>query len=98
MDTWGGDLDDNTWQASINNYAYDEETYRVDQFYNGVGTINQVSSTRIIGHRCNINFKNIGGDIVCTLSAGSYDKSQFQSNNNCGVDVIIFYTVELTGT
>ena len=56
METWGGGLDDNSYQASINLDAQIGVTYQVDQFYNGIGSVNGVSSSRITGDNCVVEF------------------------------------------
>ena len=88
-------MDDTTWQASINDNAIPGESYPVDQFYNGIGTINGVTSGRIIGNGCNVAFKDSGGATRCVLSSGNYTGVQFI--NECGNDVVTQYTVHSSG-
>ena len=97
VETWGGELDNIGNQASINNNAVSGVTYQVDQFYNGIGTINGVSSARVVGSGCLVAFKDSVGTSLCTLASGDYRFQSFAHDNGCGNDVVTQYTIQVTG-
>ena len=66
--------------------------YQVNQFYNGIGSINGVSSGRVIGIGCVVDFKDNQGTTVCTLNSGDYSASEFIGS--CGNDVVTQYTIQ----
>ena len=98
VETGGGDsLDDTRFQASINNNAVPGLLYQVDQFYNGIGKLNAVSSARVIGSGCIVAFKDNTGTTLCTLSSGDYMYQSFVYDNGCGNDVVTQYTIQSGG-
>jgi len=95
VEAWGGPLDDSTWQASINTKAVPNILYQVDKFYNGIGTINGVSTARVVGTGCAVSFKNNAGTTMCILRSGDYPFDSFVYDNGCGNDVVTQYTIEI---
>ena len=95
VETWGGQLDVNTNQASINQAAVPGVVYQVNQFYNGIGSIDGVSSGRVIGIGCMVDFKDNQGTTLCVLPSGDYKASVF--NDSCGNDVVTQYTIQIAG-
>ena len=95
VETWDGDLDDNTWQASINRNAVPNTLYQIDKFYNGIGSINGVSSARVVGSGCVVSFKNKYGTTMRILRSGAYPFQSFVHDNGCGNDVVTQYTIEI---
>ena len=95
VETWGGELDDNNYQASINDNVIPGEIYYVDQYYNGIGSIDGVSAVRVVGDGCVISFSCAGctAGQGCTLSAGDYPFDLFTRGRHCPNDVITQYRV-----
>ena len=88
IELWGGSLDDNRWQASINTAAEKNITYHIKSFWNGVGSFNGISSARIQG--CTAELMDSSGQKRCILTPGIY-KSNFPYN--CGNDVVTQYRI-----
>ena len=84
-------MDNNEFQASINNNAIHGETYQVDDFLNGIGKIDGVSSGRVIGTTCKVNFKDNVSNTRCTFPWGDHDTEEFTTA--CGNDVVTQYTI-----
>ena len=51
-------MDNKSWKASINNNAMPVVSYQVDQLFNDIGTIDGVSSARVIGSSNRVAFKH----------------------------------------
>jgi len=91
VETWGGYIDDYTWQASINPHGEHGKTYQVNSYLNNIGTYDPVSSIRVVGDGCKITFKDSAGHTRCELGPGVYNRDSFKP---CGHDVITQYTVQ----
>ena len=68
----------------------------MDQFYNGIGTIGDVSSARVIGSGCVVVFKDNAGITLCNLSSGEHNAESFI--NTCGNGVVTQYSIQSAGT
>ena len=77
-------MDDNAYQPSINDHAVPGKSY---QIIPNPG----ISSSRITGDDCAVEFKDITGALRCTLKAGDHPFMSFHPL--CGNDVVTQYTV-----
>ena len=84
-------MNDKKYQVSKNIETIPGQTYDVDKFYNEIGGIDDVSSGRIIGSECIVEFKDNNGKTICFLTAGDYTIIDFQKQ--CGKDVVTQYSV-----
>ena len=91
IETWGSNLNDSNFQASINNNAIPGVLYQVDDFLNGIGAISGVSSAKVSGVECTVAFKDSRGVDRCVLSSGNYAFTSFVPA--CGNDVVTQYTI-----
>ena len=80
MEAWQHVL--NSGKSSIDNEIFQGRTYQI--------SIGGVSSARIIGNRCQIQFKDSGGHAQCLLGPGDYSGAAFAA---CGNDRVTQYTV-----
>ena len=92
MELWGGDLDDATYQASRNIDVDVGKLYQVKDFWNDPGTINAVSSARIVGcANQGVELMDKDGAHRCQLMTGEYAKVEFAST--CGNDIVTQYKI-----
>ena len=92
MGLWGGDLDVSSYQASVNMVVDEGIVYQVQAFWNGVGSVNAISSARIVG--CTnqvIELMDASGQKRCELTTGEYLATEFISR--CGNDVVTQYKI-----
>ena len=92
MELWGGHLDDTSYQASVNMVVDAGIVYQVQDFWNGVGSLNAISSGRIVG--CTIQgveLMDASGQKRCELTTGEYPAEEFISR--CGNDVVTQYKI-----
>jgi len=88
---WGGHIDDETWQASINRNAQAGKTYKIACCWNGIGNMEGISSGTISSGCPNVTMKDINNRTLCVLGPGSYPAGSFQPK--CGNDVVTEYTI-----
>ena len=93
MGLWGGHLDDTSNQASVNMVVDKGIVYQVQDFWNGVGSLDAISSARIVG--CTnqvVELMDASGKKRCELNAGEYPAKEFISR--CGNDVVTQYKIK----
>ena len=73
----------------MNTQAKAGVVYEVGNFWNGIGSIDGISSARIAG--CTVRFMDVTGKKRCELPPGEYNASKFMSS--CGNDVVTQYKV-----
>ena len=84
VESWPDDLDQgDSSYASIDDQIFQGRTYQIG--------ISGVSSVRIIGNGCKIQFKDRGGNEQCVLGAGDHYFATFSPA--CGNDRVTQYTV-----
>ena len=89
---WGGQLNDTSYQASVNMVVDEDTIYHVKDFWNGEGSINAISSAQIVG--CTnrvVKLMDAGGKKRCELTTGEYPDPEF--SNLCGNDVVTQYII-----
>ena len=92
MGLWGGDLDDPLYQSSVNMVVDEGIVYQVQDFWNGVGSLDPISSGRIIGcTNQGVEFMDASGQKRCELTTGEYLATEFISR--CGNDVVTQYEI-----
>ena len=92
MGLWGGHLDDTLYQASVNMVVDEGIVYQVHDFWNGVGSLDAISSARIVG--CinqGVELMDANGQKRCELTTGKYVADEFISR--CGNDVVTQYKI-----
>merc|ERR1711962_774879 len=90
---WGGPLDDQMWQASINQNAQAGKTYNTGCCW--IGSIDGISSGTISIGCPNVAMKDINNRTLCVLGPGSYPEGSFIPK--CGNDVVAVYTISKYG-
>ena len=93
VEVWENELKDPKWQASINKHSETGKTYKIDDFWNGIGKkVNGATSASIIGEQCMAEFQNEKGEALCILETGDYKKAEFIEK--CGNNKATQYTMK----
>ena len=92
MELWGGNLDDSSYQASVNTAVVEGTVYQVSDFWNDVGSLNAISSARIVGcTNGGVELMDDTGLMRCELTTGEYPHEEFISL--CGNDIVTKYKI-----